>query len=263
MPTNRRGHDRAWNLTVWRTVFMILTFASMGQSLEVISDDDFAEGRVFNKRPQRFSFGLGKRSVNPSLPEDLDKVLQQIRIWDPPDVTTPNSLLKRSVGQTNSDLYSFLSQLRKWRNADGLEKRDVNELESLYNNLGKWGLSGPHGLFKREGTPKQEDSEEDTMDVSIEDFLPTGIEKRQHQFNFGLGKRGGQYAFGLGKRGGQYAFGLGKRGSQYGFGLGKRSGQYAFGLGKRGGQYAFGLGKRGGQYGYGLGKRDPYTYRLG
>ena len=121
----------------------------------------------------RFSFGLGKRSVNPQDPNDLEEMLAHLRRWG---VAGPHGLFKRSEGSSSTDL------------------------ETLYRNMGRWGLSGPHGLFKRE------DEERD------QEFIKRGA------YSFGLGKRG-QYSFGLGKRG-QYSFGLGKR-DPYGFGLGK------------------------------------------
>ena len=103
--------------------------------------------------------------------------------------------------------------LSKWGmgGPHGLFKRKVQHYyngefdDKAIQNYGWWGLSGPHGLFKKSS-----------------DFLEE--EKRGTAFSFGINPRKIIYFFtGLGKRSsmGQYSFGLGKRGHQFSFGLGK------------------------------------------
>merc|ERR1712142_125500 len=245
---NRVGYDWAWNLTLFTSFFMIFSLASITCSAEVLSEEDFIQDGVFSKRPQRFSFGLGKRAVNPDLsPQDLSEMMAQMKGWGmsgphglfkrsveqssedmeellalkPWGASHPHGLFKRSDSPSQEDLENLLSRLRGWGavGPHGLFKRgdgsSQTDLETLYRNMGRWGLSGPHGLFKR------------SQETDLEQFIKRGA------YSFGLGKRSGNH----GKRG-QYNFGLGKRG-QYSFGLGKRPN---FGMGKRD-PYGFGLGK--------------------
>merc|ERR1711953_1372009 len=151
--------------------------------------EDFSMEDVFHKRPQRFSFGLGKRSSVTVEPLDhlkLMKLRQLISrgVWGR---TGPHGLFKRSAETPVEDV--------------------KNDADTLVGRLGWWGLADPHGLFKK------------SMTIADESEEPI----KRGAYSFGLGKRSaaGQYSFGLGKRAQQFSFGLGKRGQQFSFGLGK------------------------------------------
>jgi len=144
------------------TIVLISSLSSINAygEFEDLHDDDLYQ------RPQRFSFGLGKRST-PELSPELKQMLAR---WG---MGGPHGLFKR-----NFQYQDF---------GDGDFNRDLK-------SLGWWGLSGPHGLFKRSWiVPK------------------TRSNKRETSYSFGLGKRSnlGTYSFGLGKRNQQYNFGLG------------------------------------------------------
>merc|ERR1711936_259497 len=85
------SHDRSRNNTFGILIFFSFysLVISMNMDMEGEKDED-----IFNARPQRFSFGLGKRG-------------------------SPTAAIK--------------------------DKR----LHELLVRINKWGLSGPHGLFKR------------------------------------------------------------------------------------------------------------------
>jgi len=169
-----------------------------------ISDEefsDFVEGTGKMVRPERYSFGLGKRSGGDGGDE-----------MDSGDVMVPEKKDPYTFGLGKREPYTFgLGKREPY--AFGLGKRAPYEF-----GLGK---RAPYefGLGKREpyafGLGKREP-------------YAFGLGKRE-PYAFGLGKRDGNYAFGLGKRD-PYAFGLGKR-EPYGFGLGKRR-PYGFGLGR-------------------------------
>merc|ERR550519_1559257 len=113
-----RGHSRSRNVNLFILLSLMTIMMSISFSLGAMEEEHLLDQPVFSKRPQRFSFGLGKRSVSPN----LEEMLSQLKGWG---VSGPHGLFKRSEDPSGEDL------------------------ETLYRNMGRWGLAGPHGLFKR------------------------------------------------------------------------------------------------------------------
>jgi len=154
---NRRNYLTVSSLV---TIVLISFFSPINAygEFENLHDNDLYQ------RPQRFSFGLGKRST-PVLSTELQQMLAR---WG---MGGPHGLFKRTFQD---------------------QQNEIGALDRDLKSLGWWGLSGPHGLFKRSWLfPKLRSSGREASYIF-------GKRSSLGTYNFGLGKRNQQFSFGLG-----------------------------------------------------------------
>merc|ERR1712025_1203611 len=168
------GYDRLRNLVL---LLLILSPIHSFSQIMLSPEEDVIGSELFEKRPERFSFGLGKRSgakTKTISAEELEKLLapfELLKTTAPPRVLKKLAMLLR-VWKENRPLAigsgGFVTNSRG---------TDTNRAHS-----GTWGYTSPHGLFKR--LAEDDSSSMEDQQSNIEDKA-----KRAPSYSFGLGKR--------------------------------------------------------------------------